>query len=105
MKHSPKNLEPNLEWFEFETATVSLEQAELCIRQTPRTAQQFVESLSEKIGLAMVKVPSGSFVMGSSRGELDRQMNEGPQHRVILSEPFFMAKYPITKTQWNVVSF
>jgi len=104
MKHSPKNLEPNLEWFEFETATVSLEQAELCIRQTPRTAQQFVESLSEKIGLAMVKVPSGSFVMGSSRGELDRQMNEGPQHRVILSEPFFMAKYPITKTQWNVVS-
>jgi hypothetical protein len=31
-------------------------------------------------------------------------MNEGPQHRVILSEPFFMAKYPITKTQWNVVS-
>ena len=32
MKHSPKNLEPNLEWFEFETATVSLEQAELCIR-------------------------------------------------------------------------
>ncbi|MEY3298760.1 MAG: hypothetical protein RLZZ597_2020 [Cyanobacteriota bacterium] len=44
MKHSPKNLEPNLEWFEFETATVSLEQAELCIRQTPRTAQQFVES-------------------------------------------------------------
>ncbi len=104
LKDSSKSIEADLEQFEFETATVTVERSRLCIQRNSKTAQQFIEPLSESIDLAMIKIPTGSFIMGSPNNELSRQVHEGPQHQVTLAEPFFMAKYPITKAQWNVVA-
>jgi formylglycine-generating enzyme required for sulfatase activity len=104
LKDSSKSIEADLEQFEFETATVTVERSRLCIQRNSKTAQQFIEPLSGSIDLAMVKIPAGSFIMGSPNDELSRQVHEEPQHQVTLAEPFFMAKYPITKTQWNVVA-
>lgn len=46
-----------------------------------------------------IKIPSGSFYMGSHDGE-DK---EKPVHRVIISRPFQMGKYEITQAQWQAV--
>ena len=44
----------------------------------------------------MVVVPAGEFLMGSPADEADRQTNEGPQHKVTLSNAFAVGKYPVT---------
>jgi formylglycine-generating enzyme required for sulfatase activity len=44
----------------------------------------------------MVVVPAGEFTMGSPSTERGRFDTEGPQHRVLVSHPFAIAKYPTT---------
>ena len=48
----------------------------------------------------MVRIPAGSFIMGSPVGELERLVNEGPQRRVRLTTPFYMSRHQVTKAQW-----
>ena len=42
-------------------------------------------------------------MMGSPESEKDRFENEGPQHQVTISKPFYMGKYEITQAQWQAV--
>jgi formylglycine-generating enzyme required for sulfatase activity len=64
-----------------------------------------VTSLVEKVGdqtpLEMVKIPGGSFQMGSLPGRGND--NERPQHKVQVPE-FWMGKYLVTQAQWKFVA-
>jgi formylglycine-generating enzyme required for sulfatase activity len=51
----------------------------------------------------MVKIPAGSFLMGSPEDEPERSEVEGPQHEVTLGA-FWMAQTPITQAQWRAVA-
>ncbi len=53
--------------------------------------------------LELVYIPSGTFLMGSPSYEKGRDPNEGPQHEVTISRPFYMSKYEITQEQWFAV--
>ena len=53
--------------------------------------------------LTMLRIPAGSFLMGSSTEEPGRFDDEGPQHPVTLAE-FFLARTPITQAQWRAVA-
>ncbi|MBZ0257942.1 formylglycine-generating enzyme family protein, partial [bacterium] len=48
-------------------------------------------------------ISSGSFMMGSPEDEAGRDDDEGPQHGVTISKPFFMGKYEVTQAQWQAV--
>lgn len=65
-------------------------------------AEGFTEELGENVALDMVLIPSGSFVMGSSR-EQGSDSYEKPQHKVDIT-PFGMGRYPITQAQWKIVA-
>ncbi len=92
--------------FEFETATLQVQpgQSQLLVQRRSRNAQQFIEGLGQGIDLAMVLIPPGAFSMGSPEEEEGRSADEGPQHEVTFAESFFMAKHPITQTQWRGVA-
>ena len=77
--------------------------AELVIRRERKQAHYFVEKLGELLGLDMILIPAGTFLMGSPKDELDRNDNEGPQHDVRVSS-FFMGRYPVTQAQWRFVA-
>jgi formylglycine-generating enzyme required for sulfatase activity len=49
--------------------------------------------------IAMVKIPAGSFLMGSPTSEESHFASESPQHEVTL-ETFWMSQFPITQAQW-----
>ena len=49
----------------------------------------------------MVVVPAGSFTMGSPASEVDRDSDEGPQHRVTLARPFAVGKFAVTFDEWD----
>jgi formylglycine-generating enzyme required for sulfatase activity len=61
------------------------------------------EELSEGVAITMVQIPAGTFLMGSSEVEADREDSEGPQHRVKL-QSFFLSQTPVTQVQWEVVA-
>ena len=48
------------------------------------------------LGLELVRVPAGSFVMGSPVGEAARRDDES-QHEVTITRPFYMGKYEVTQ--------
>ena len=53
--------------------------------------QSYTETVN-RVGIEMVRVPSGKFTMGSPSDEKDRQSDEGPQHEVTMSS-FYMGKH------------
>ena len=71
------------------------------LRWRART-QEFVERTGG-LELPMVRIPAGSFWMGSPEGEEDRSEEEGPVHRVRLEE-FLIGRTPITQAQWRAVA-
>ncbi len=58
------------------------------------------QSMTNKLGMQFVLIPSGSFVMGSPKSEPGRQWNE-KQHRVVISKNFYMQETEVTQGQWE----
>lgn len=52
----------------------------------------------------IVLIPAGSFLMGSPDSEAKRAADEGPLHRVVITQPFYMGKYEVTQAQFERVT-
>ena len=49
--------------------------------------------------MMFVKIPAGSFMIGSENGESD----EKPIHKVTISNDFYLGKYEVTQAQWQAL--
>jgi formylglycine-generating enzyme required for sulfatase activity len=49
----------------------------------------------------MVVVPAGEFIMGSSDDEKGHREDESPQHKVVISYRFAVAKFELTFEEWD----
>lgn len=87
-----------VETFAFETLTLNA--AGEVAQRRPLMARRCVEPLAPGLGLALVFVPGGAFMMGSPRGQ--GADDERPQHRVNVA-PFWMGQGPVTQAQWEAV--
>ena len=77
------------------------------------TSNKSIESFTNSLGMRMVRIPEGSFVMGSSEADIAWAMtvlargqplsleNEYPFHKVRISKPFFMDATPVTVEQFQ----
>ena len=54
---------------------------------------------TNSIGMKFALIPSGSFQMGSTKGDSD----EKPAHRIKITRPFYLGKYEVTQGQWEEV--
>src|SRR5659263_122002 len=61
------------------------------------------KTIVNSIGMEFVLIPSGEVDMGSPSNEAGRDDNEGPIHRVKISNAFYMGKYEVTQKQWRDV--
>ncbi len=55
---------------------------------------------AERGGYELVKIPGGTFLMGSSKMEEDRFDDEGPVHEVRVPS-FYMGRYPVTNKEYE----
>ena len=55
------------------------------------------------IGMEFVKIPAGEFMMGSPSNEEGRDDDEGPQHRVRITKPFYVGVTEVTQAQYQAV--
>ncbi len=53
--------------------------------------------------MTLVKIPAGTFAMGSPSGERYRDTDEGPQHQVTLTRDFYISRTEVTQGQWQAV--
>ena len=88
-----------LQRFKFDVITVDKKGNENT--RTKETAEFFAEDLGNGVVLEMVKIPSGTFQMGSPEGQGND--DEKPQHAVTVPA-FAMGKYPVTQAQWRAVA-
>jgi formylglycine-generating enzyme required for sulfatase activity len=106
----------HLHSFSFEVITVN-RRGEIILRET-KQANCFTETIcfdseGRSIGLDMVYIPGGTFIMGSTDEEVEyaiRQVNfdflyntEKPHHQVTVPS-FFIGKYSVTQQQWRAVA-
>ena len=67
--------------------------------------------LGKGVKLDLLLIPAGEFLMGtpdSDKGavgdvNVKPQLDERPQHRVRITKPFYLGKYPVTQEQWEAV--
>jgi formylglycine-generating enzyme required for sulfatase activity len=88
--------------YPFEFETVQVDERGKIIHREQGQAFAFREPLATDIGLEMVAIPSGKFMMGSPETEHDRW--EGENLHEVIVQPFFIGKYPITQAQWRVIA-
>ena len=61
-----------------------------------------VITLDNGVKIEMVKIDPGTFIMGTSAGELGRDKDE-TQHQVTLSKAFWLGKFEVTQAQYEAV--
>jgi formylglycine-generating enzyme required for sulfatase activity len=60
------------------------------------------QSFTNKWGMTFVRIPSGSFMMGSPKNEPQREGDE-VQHKVTLTQDYFMQTTEVTQGQWKAI--
>jgi len=68
-----------------------------------RPVQTITIDLGNGANLEMVKIPAGTFQMGSPDTEQGKQPDEGPVHNVTISKDYYIGKYEVTQGQWKSV--
>lgn len=61
------------------------------------------KAVTNSIAMKLVLVPAGQFMMGSPADEAERRDDEGPQHRVRITRPFYLGAYEVTQDQFEKV--
>jgi len=62
-----------------------------------------VLDLGNNVKMRLVLIPAGKFIMGSPATEAGRGGDEGPQHEVTISKPFYMGVFEVTQEQYEQV--
>ncbi len=56
--------------------------------------------VNNSIDMKLALIPPGVFTMGSPNEEAGRFVDEGPQHQVEITRPFYLGAFPVTKGQF-----
>jgi formylglycine-generating enzyme required for sulfatase activity len=76
--------------------------ASCLIAQGSARSQEAAKEITNSIGMKLVLIPAGKFVMGSPANEAEREDGE-EQHEVAITRPFFMGAYLVTQGQFEKV--
>jgi len=65
--------------------------------------KELAVDLGGGVKLELVLIPAGEFMMGSPNADNGAPISEKPPHRVRITKPFYLGKYPVTQEQWQAV--
>jgi formylglycine-generating enzyme required for sulfatase activity len=76
--------------------------ASCLIAQGPARGQGAAKEVANSIGMKLVLIPPGKFVMGSPATEAEREAGED-QHEVAITRPFYLGAHTVTQGQFAKV--
>ena len=75
----------------------------LCVGSSGCRDDEPTEVITNSIGMKLVYIKPGTFLMGSALGEEGYDIDEGPQHHVTISRGFYMGACEVTQEQYEKV--
>ena len=69
------------------------------VLENPSSSKTYTNSL----GMEFVLIPAGEFMMGAVPQDKEAGDGEKPQHKVRITKPFYMGKYPVTQEEWEKI--
>jgi len=69
----------------------------------PKLPGTITVDISHTVSMTLALIPAGTFMMGSPVDEKGRSDDEGPQHAVTISEPFYLGAVEVTQAQYEEV--
>src|SRR5262249_22137851 len=57
--------------------------------------------LTNSVGMELVLVPPGIFLMGSPKSLKVKHGDESPQHEVAITRPFYLGVHPVTQSEYH----
>ncbi len=66
-------------------------------------AEGWRQEFTNSVGMKLVRIPAGRFMMGSPAEESHRDEDEGPRHEVEITRSFYLGAYEVTQEQYNKV--
>jgi formylglycine-generating enzyme required for sulfatase activity len=73
-------------------------------KSPPTVRCEPLKEITNNIGMKLVLIPAGEFLMGSLDSDTDAYDDEKPQHRVQISRPFYLGRYTVTQAQYAAVT-
>lgn len=70
---------------------------------TARGADEVTVMLPGDVPMVLVKIPAGTFTMGSPPGERGNIFDNETQHEVTLTQDYYLGKTEVTQAQWEAV--
>jgi len=70
---------------------------------TPDNPSELTVMLPDNIPLELVRIPAGTFMMGSPDDEIGRWEPNETQHQVTITKDFYFGKYAVTQAQYQAV--
>jgi formylglycine-generating enzyme required for sulfatase activity len=92
------------EWYEVVSQQPGPEVTDAAMRRKIEESGHPWKVRDRATGIEMVLVMPGEFLMGSPESEPGRSAEEGPQHRVRLTKPFYLGATEVTQAQWRGVT-
>ncbi len=81
-----------------------LEEVDKKTARIPGLPKDLVLDLGRGVEMKLVLIPPGTFTMGSSNNEKDREDNEGPRREVTISRAFYMGVHEVTQEQYATLT-
>ena len=71
-------------------------------KQMPPAQLALGDPFVDSVGMLLVPIPAGTFMMGSPADE-SRRNDKETQHKVTITKPFYMQTMEVTQGQWKAV--
>ncbi len=85
-------------WKRDEIARFTEEEREKCVEAGILRTKK-----NNSLGMELVRIPAGEFMMGSPETSPNALRREKPAHMVAITRPFFLQSTPVTQAQWKAL--
>lgn len=82
----------------------SAERSAVVEKPVPALAPAVLKTITNTIGMELVLIPEGEFLMGSPDSDTDASAVQKPQHRVRVTRAFFLGVTEVTQGQYQAVT-
>jgi formylglycine-generating enzyme required for sulfatase activity len=70
----------------------------------PKGKKGPARTITNSVGMRLVLIPAGEFLMGSPKDEKGRASDEGPRHKVKLTRSFYLGVYAVTQGEYQKIT-